>query len=90
MKQLVFNLGDKVWLHGAHNPPLKLKLFPWPRMVPEHSKGGLFEGTVVHIFERFSTEYVVEVDTHVEPILYVRDGFTLSDAPNKPIGLFRR
>lgn len=90
MKKLEFKVGDKVWLHGAHNPPLKLRLFPWPRMLPEHSKGGLFEGTVVHIFERYDTQYVIEVDTHIDPVYFVRDGFTLSDAPTRSIGLFRR
>lgn len=89
MKKLVFELGDKVWLYGAHNPPLKL---PWPRMLPEqeHSKGGLFEGTVVHIFERYDTQYVIEVDTSIDPMYFVRDGFTLSDSPTRSIGLFRR
>lgn len=49
------------------------------------------QGMVVNIFELYSkTYYVVEIETSVEPILEVRDEFTISDAETKDIGLWRR
>lgn len=91
MKILDFDVGDTVWAHGARPYSLKLKLFPWPRMVPDYSGGNpLSEGKVVLEFQRQGTKYyVVEFETHIDPVLLVYDGLTLSDDPNKPIGLYR-
>jgi hypothetical protein len=91
MKNLEFALYDTVWLHGANNPALKLRLLPWPRMLPDHDRAGLFAGKVIHIFKQYNTlQYVIEVDTEIEPILFVRDGLTLSNTEKGPIGMFRR
>lgn len=68
-------LGDTVWIHGIEKNGLKTK------------------GKVVHIFrpEGYTIDqYVVEISTHIEPLLEVRDGFTISDHKDKPIGMWRR
>lgn len=67
-------VGDTVWIHGVVSEGNPL----WPAKVE-------------HVFHLYGMEqYVVSVETHVEPVLHVRDGFSISDDPNKPIGLFRR
>jgi hypothetical protein len=49
------------------------------------------ECTVVHIFSRYGRDqYVLEYETHVDPVPMVRDGFSVSDAENLPIGLWRK
>lgn len=91
MKLLDFDVGDIVYLYGTNTPDLKLKLFPWPRFVPGHYDNKLMRGTVVLEFQRnYMKYYIVEVDTGIEPIMFVRDGFSLSDSANKPIGAYRR
>lgn len=78
MKYVEANVGDTVWIHGIE------------------TRGGenkLTQGKVVHIFrpEGYSMDqYVVEIPTHIDPLLEVRDGFTVSDAADKPIGIYRR
>jgi hypothetical protein len=52
---------------------------------------GLTETTVVHVFEMYGRDhYVCEIPTHIDPILTVRDGLSVSDDPGQPIGLWRR
>ncbi len=34
--------------------------------------------------------YIIEVQTGVDPVLEVRDGFTMSDAVNRPLGIWRK
>lgn len=70
-----FNIGDDAWIHtgGKNNP--------------------LVRGKVVHIFSlpgwAYRHHYVVEIDTPVDPMLYVRDDFSMSDDANKPVGFWR-
>lgn len=46
----------------------------------------LAEGEVVLTFFRYGiTQYVIEVDTHIDPILVVRNGFSISDAQDAPL-----
>lgn len=48
-------------------------------------------GRVIHIFEHYGLrQYVVEVETHIEPALLVRDGLIMSDAADRPLGFWRR
>lgn len=50
----------------------------------------LVAGKVVHKFVLYGREnYVVEIDTPVDPVLEVRCGWTLSDTPDGEIGMFR-
>jgi hypothetical protein len=61
---------------------------------PGH-KGELTPAKVVHIFDYGTTgdttHYVVEIETHIDPILYVRDVYLrLGQSIDKPIGLWRK
>ena len=71
---LTFKVGDIVWFHTGEN------------------LDGLDNGKVVAVLnlEGWSfPHYVVEIETEIDPLLIVRDGFTLSDASDKPIGMWR-
>lgn len=74
MQCLEFELRDIAWIYIGNHD------------------GRLTRGTVVHIFQLSwgPCQYVIEVDTHIDPILEVRDGFAMSDAEDKPIGLWRK
>lgn len=53
----------------------------------------LLEGKVVAVLnlEGYSFEhYVIEVDTHIDPVLEVRNGHTISDCAEGPLGLWRK
>jgi hypothetical protein len=51
----------------------------------------LSEGKVILRFRHHNEDqYVIEVKTHIDPILEVRCGFTLSDSKDLPIGMWRR
>lgn len=55
--------------------------------------GCLVRGTVlmrVSLPGYLHEHYIVEVQTEVEPVLEVRDGWTLSDSRDEPIGLWRK
>lgn len=57
------------------------------------SQGGeeLTEGKVVHIFERYNTkQYVIEVETHIDPYLVVRDWLTTSDTKDGDLFIWRK
>lgn len=76
MKQ-EYNVGETAWIYfGDH-------------------KGELTEGTVVHKFRLdgwLSTpwHYVIEIPTSIDPILEVRDPWTMSPAEDQPIGMWSR
>lgn len=56
-------------------------------------KGKMSKGTVVAIVRLPGyawPHYIVEIPTIVDPLLEVRDGFSVSDEAGKPIGLHRR
>lgn len=74
-KYIKANVNDTVWIHG----------------VDTEDGNPLCEVKVVHVFELYGREhYVVERETYIDPILFVRDGVSITDDPNKPIGLWRR
>lgn len=51
----------------------------------------LQQAEVILTFERYgTTHYVVEYATHIDPVMTVRDGYTMSDDPDRPIGMWRR
>jgi len=67
-------VGDTVWIYGAGS-----------------SDNKLCPATVEHIFSLWGYDhYVVSVSTSIDPVLYIRDGFTISDDPNKPINMWRK
>lgn len=57
-------------------------------------KGKMSKGKVVAVVDlpgyAPSAHYIVELPTSIDPLLEVRDGFTISDAAKKPIGMYRR
>jgi hypothetical protein len=56
---------------------------------PGH-KGEKTKGKVVNVFNLdYGEYYVVEIETHVDPVLLVYDPITVSDAEDKPIGFDR-
>lgn len=50
----------------------------------------LVSGKVILIFERYGPKYVIQTETHVDPVWEVRCPLTISDHPDKQIGLWRR
>ncbi len=55
--------------------------------------GGLVRGRVlmrVNLPGYLHEHYIIEVQTGVDPILEVRDGFQLSDSRDEPIGIWRQ
>lgn len=57
---------------------------------PNH-QGKLSEGKVVAVLnlERYSfPHYVIEIETHIDPILEVRDAMTMADKKEGPIGFY--
>ena len=78
MENLKFEMGDRCWIHEAQRSP----------------DNPLTEATVVHKFHldgwAIDWHYVVEVTTSIVPVLYVRTGHTMSDSPDKQIGMWRR
>lgn len=57
---------------------------------PRDEKGNMREGIVVSTFEDYGLHYVVRVETHIDPVYYVREYSTLSDSPTKEIMFYRR
>lgn len=80
MQNVKLNVGDDAWLYNGRTNKKTLSA--------EFSKG-----KVVHIFRldgMLFDMYVIQIDTHIDPIYEVRDGCSVSDAPDKPIGLWRK
>lgn len=62
----------------------------WAWIYAPGHKGDRTRHKVVHTFDLNGERmYVIEVDTHIDPIYEVRSGMQVSDAKKKPIGLFR-
>jgi hypothetical protein len=75
MQQIDLKVGDTCWIHGVG------------------SSGNFTKGTVISIVNLPNygfQHYIIEIPTHIDPILEIRDPFTVSDHPDKPIGCFRR
>ena len=68
------DIGDKCWCFVGNH------------------KGKMSEGTIAAIVKLpgyRTVHYIVEIPTSVDPLLEVRDGFSISDTPKKPIGYLR-
>ena len=53
-------------------------------------KGRLREGRIVHRFKLdgwTDEQYVIELPTEIEPLLVIREWWSMSPAPDQPIGL---
>ena len=56
-----------------------------------NGKEDLSFGTVILSFLHYKlVHYVIEVETGIDPVYSVRDEFTISDAPDQPLGFWRR
>jgi hypothetical protein len=54
-------------------------------------QGELSEGKIVAVLnlERYNfPHYVIEIETHIDPILVVRDALTMADTKKGPIGFY--
>jgi len=77
MKMLEFKKGDSCWIYmSGHEGKL--------------TKGKVLE--VLDLFEHGYTHlnYLIEIETGIDTMLEVRHGFTMSDNPEGPIGLWRK
>lgn len=68
--------GDWVWFHDGK-----------PKMI----KGKVLEvlDFTRHGYTHAPLHYVIEVQTGIEPVHYVRDGISISDSEDRPIGFWR-
>jgi hypothetical protein len=76
MERVKLEVGDTAWVHGPNGRGEgEFNLVPYP---------------VVHKFERYGMDqYVVEIDTPVDPVLSVYNSMTVSDSVDRPIGFYR-
>lgn len=68
--------GDTVWIHGIG------------------TKNKLTQGTVISCLDLSSkgysdSQYIIEIPTHIEPLLEVRSWYTISQDENGPVGGLR-
>lgn len=74
MENVTLKEGDSVWFFmGDH-------------------KGVKTRGTIVKVVRLdkwVHDHYIIEIGTGIEPIYEVRDGYTISDMENAPIGMWR-
>jgi hypothetical protein len=77
MQWVELKKGDDAWIFMSNHSG-------------ELSKGRVLE--VLDLSEHGFTgeHYLIEIPTGIEPVLEVRDGFTVSDSADKPIGFLRR
>lgn len=73
-----YKVGDKAWIHGVDE---------------DTTKNRLCEGTIVHEFSLpdhylGNKYYVIEIPTHIDPLLEVRNAWSMSPNADTPIGLF--
>lgn len=74
MYPVILNLGDTAYFHPHLEEVMKKR-----------------KGKVVHIFEMYGLDqYVIEIDTGIDPVLEVRSSLTVSDHPDQPIGMWRQ
>ncbi len=75
MTELEFKEEDPCWIHigGKNDNPLTKGCVRMKIQLPDFSY----------------PLYLIEVDSHIETLFFVRDGRTMSNAPDRPIGLFR-
>lgn len=77
MESLKFNKGDECWI-AIGNPDGKL------------SKGKVLEILDLAEHGYIFPNYLIEIETGIDPMLVIRCGLTMSDAEDKEIGLWRR
>ncbi|HET9285720.1 MAG TPA: hypothetical protein VFR24_27530 [Candidatus Angelobacter sp.] len=54
-------------------------------------QGKMTDGKVIGLFPYYGQEnYIIEIDTPMDPYLIIREPMSVSDAPDKPIGLWRK
>ena len=68
-----YEIGDEAWIYMSNH------------------EGKTTKSTVVHSFELYSgkTYYVCEVPTSIDPLLEVRDPFSMAESADKGIGLWQ-
>jgi ribosomal protein L24 len=72
-----YEKGDDVWIHVGSTP------------------GKLSKGTVLEVLDLSEhgysfLNYLIEIQTSIDPILEVREAMTMSEDEKGPIGLFRK
>ena len=79
-----YNIGDMVWIHSSNF---------LNRTSGKRKPGNpLMQGEIVHVFILPNTterKYVIEIQTHIEPIYEVREWDTISD-DGKSINLWKK
>lgn len=53
----------------------------YPKLIP---------GTIIHKFQHNEILYVIEVDTSIDPVYYVREWSTISETKKGPLNLYIR
>lgn len=71
-----YNIGDDVWIHGV---AVSNKL----------TKGKVIANVDLSTTGYTDLQYVIEIPTHIEPLLEIRTWHTMSQDENGPIGSFR-
>ena len=51
--------------------------------------GDFIKGEIVNIFERYGIQFVIEVNTPIEPVYYVRNWDTISETKKGPLNFFQ-
>jgi hypothetical protein len=76
MKYVELKEGDDCWLFLSYH------------------RGEMSKGKVIKVIQLEGytplDHYVIEIPTSVDNSLEIRDGFTVSDSPDKPLGWMRR
>lgn len=76
MQWIDLDVGSDCWCYAGFNHKGKM------------SKGKI--AAIVSLPGYHRPHYIVEIPTSIEPLLEVRDGFSISDDAIKPIGIYRR
>lgn len=71
-----YKSGDDVWIAGIENGKL--------------TKGKVLERLDLSKHGYTFDNYLIEIDTHVDPLLEVRCIFTMSEDEKGPLGIFRK
>lgn len=71
-----YEIGDKVWIHGVT------------------STNNLTEGRIIHYLDLSKKgypdiQYLIEIPTHIEPLLEIRTWQTISQDSDGPVGALR-
>ncbi len=72
-----YEKGDDVWIHVGQN-------------AGKLSKGKVLEVLDLSEHGYVSQQYLIEIQTSIEPLLEVRNPMTISEDEKGPVGLFRK